>query len=362
MRIRTLLFLSLALALTACSDDATTANKDGAPPPDTGLPDGPIADASVPDSSADLASADQATLDSAGPDLTSLDASPPDQIMAADTVPADFSLGDFSLPKAQLQAVVNKINLPTTSTLSQLYAFDLDGNGSKDNGLGTILATVALLGGTVDLQSMVNDDIKKGNLIYLMEVLGSALASSNPAWVQVHLGVDTDGNAANNFSGSAKLAVSTGSPKGSFLKGKVVSGQADVGPNDIIAPLPLSSGAAVLTSMKKSRLKGMVSTTGVTNGVLGGAIPMTEINTKVVPIIASILDRIYNDPLTDSSTKSLLKTLFDTNADGKITAKELQANILVKSILVPDLDTDGDKVKDALSLGFGFTAVSCQIQ
>ena len=109
-------------------------------------------------------------------------------------------------------------------------------------------------------------------------------------------------------------------------------------------------------------MSGTLGASQITNGILGGAIPMTEIHGKVVPAMAAIINRVYTDPLTDASTKSLLKSLFDTNSDGAITGKELASNIFVLTLLKPDIDTDGDKVKDALSIGFGFEAVSCLIQ
>ena len=362
---RILLSLILALGLTAC-DEATNPAQDGAPPPDAGL-DQAMAEASV----ADQGPLDMAAPDLAAPDVTPPDLAPPDAAAveggASDMAPLDAGtpdlyLSDFTPPKAVLQAVVKKIFLPTSTTKSQKYAFDLDGNGTKDNGLGSILAMVGALGGTVDLESMVNMDILAGKLLYMMEVLGSSAQNSNPAWVQIHLGEDSDSNPLNNFSGTAKLKVASGSPKGSFLKGKLVSQALTVGPDQVVAPLPLSAGSSVLTTSKLTRLSGTLGATYVNSGILGGAIPMTEIYSKVVPAMAAIINRIYTDPLTDASTKSLLKSLFDTNSDGTITGKELAGNILVITMLVPDIDTDGDKVKDALSIGFGFEAVSCQIQ
>ena len=49
------------------------------------------------------------------------------------------------------------------------------------------------------------------------------------------------------------------------------------------------------------------------------------------------------------------------NSDGKITADEIRNNALLKPLLAPDVDTDKDGKPDALSIGFGFTAVTCSI-
>ena len=363
---RTPLFLILILALAACDEATNTPAKDGAPPADSGVDqtalDGPTVDMATPDMAAhDSAAPDVMILDTGAPDAYPLEGGAADSTLP-DLSPPDMYFSDFTPPKAVLQTVMSKIKLPTNTTTSQLYSFDLDGNGTKDNGLGTVLGLVSMLGGTVDLEAMVNADIKVGKLLYLLEVLGTALTSSSPVWVQLHKGADTDNKANNNLTGTGKLKVAFGSPLGSYLKGVLTTGQLNAGPNQVVAPLPMGAGSAVMVTMKLARLSGKVSSSGIISGVLGGAIPMLEIHSKVVPAVAAVMDRFYKDPLTDASTKALLKSLFDTNGDGTITGKELSANILVMSFLTADLDTDGDKVKDALSIGFGFTAVSCQIQ
>jgi len=353
----TLPFL-LLFCLAACDEEGNPL-RDGSVPdlsPDVGLADAAQGEGLTPDGSHD-----QGTMEASAPDQGAADAAG-DKAATPDAGQPDQFFMDFVLPKTSLQAVANTLTLPTNASLTATYAYDLDGDGTKDNALGTILGTVAALGGTADLQKMINDDLKQGNLLYLLEVFGKSLVNEPKAIVQVHQGADTDGNASNNFSGSAKLTTSTASPKNALLSGPITNAALNAGPANVTMPLPLTVGSSLLVSMKLARVRGTLSGPSVSAGIINGAIPMSEINKKVVPGMASVLDHIYKDPNTDASTKSTLKLLFDTNSDGTITGAELLGNVLVKGFLVADVDTDGDKIKDSLSMGFGFTAVSCQIQ
>ena len=77
------------------------------------------------------------------------------------------------------------------------------------------------------------------------------------------------------------------------------------------------------------------------------------------------LSRRISSPDTCGAGASNILSLFDVNHDYRITADELRANNLINAVLQADLDLFGangspghDGVKDAVSLGLGFTAKS----
>ena len=74
-----------------------------------------------------------------------------------------------------------------------------------------------------------------------------------------------------------------------------------------------------------------------------------------------MVNTVYIDPTADQKTKDLLKTLFDTNKDGTITATEVATNGLIKTFLDGDVDVDNDGIKE-LSLGLGFSTVAAKIK
>lgn len=310
----------------------------------------------LPDRSPDQPLADSALLDQALPDQGALDQALPD------LGPLDQALWDGAKPKAALQVIVSTIALPSSTLLSQTYAFDIDGDGKVDNGLGSVLGLLGTIGVTVSLDATINAQISSGTLLILGEFLGSSIVTDPNLLVQLHAGADTDSNPQNNLTGSGVLTVATGSPKNSILKGQVATGALTAGPADIPMLLPFSLGAALVANVKKAQMKGTLSSAGVANGVMGGAIPQTEVVNTLLPAVASQINHMYNDPLMDASVKATIKLIFDVNGDGVVSTAEVMGNALVTTFLAPDVDTDKNGTKDALSFGLGFTAVPCTIQ
>ncbi len=329
-RIVLVLALGLALALgPGCSDDSTSdGRKDGG----SLLPDvGSSGEAGV----------DQAVANDTG--------TTGDQGVTKDTGTSQASA---------ISLVVNKLTLPTKQGQ---YAVDLDGNGTKDNQLGNILA---LLGGYIPKnnspQVMIDAQIKQGTLILLFDVLAKSIVNAATMTLKMYLGADLDSNPADNFNGSEEFGISASSPTNLSMPGKIVSGKLSAGPGTMTIPIPLGT-TPTNVNLKKAQVVGTLSSTGLASGQINGAIPWTDVDTKLMPAIATMLDTEYKTT-TDTTLKNLFKTLLDLNKDGTITAKELKSNIIIGALIAADVDTDGDKKKDAMSAGLAFTGVKCKIK
>lgn len=258
-------------------------------------------------------------------------------------------------PKA-MQTVINKINLPKSG---KDYAIDLDGDGIKDNQIGLIVSTISLIGGaSFNLQGDLDKQMAQGKVLMLFDLRAKSLVSDPGIKIQMLEGKDTDGNPADNFSGSETLAVDKTGPMGLILGGKILAGFLSAGPGNLMAPIPIG-GVINNVSLKNTRLSALLTNKGMIKGQINGAIPMSDVNSKILPSLANDLDKTYKST-TDAGKKKILAA-FDTDGNGTITGTDLKKNGLVGMILAADVDTDGDKTKDGMSLGIGFTAVKCKI-
>jgi hypothetical protein len=109
-----------------------------------------------------------------------------------------------------------------------------------------------------------------------------------------------------------------------------------------------------------------VTASGITQGILGGAIAETEFSTKVYPAMAASFTQVITHDCTQlaspptcgcamGSTGQELVQLFDQDpSDCAITPAEVEGNSLIRALFMPDVTVDGQM---ALSVGFGVTAV-----
>ncbi|MFH1131961.1 MAG: hypothetical protein V1754_11540 [Pseudomonadota bacterium] len=260
---------------------------------------------------------------------------------------------------ALLQAIMNELMLPKSGTD---YAIDLDGNGTLDNKVGEIIGILDMFLSGVDLQAEVNNSIKSGQLLMMMEVFSYSLANDSSTTVQVHVGDDLDSNPADNFSGIEEFGISSLSPADVQLTGPVTNGFLKAGPGTLFAPLPLVPDKPPTTiTIKRAQIHGNVSATGVTNGVLTGAIPVEEVDLVLIPALAEMLTYYMYAPNTPPGAKQVLTT-FDTDKNGTISDDEIR-NSMIAMALSGDvtIDPDPDAQPDALSLALGFNAVPCKI-
>jgi formylglycine-generating enzyme required for sulfatase activity len=256
-------------------------------------------------------------------------------------------------PVAQ-QSITSKVLLPTKN---DKYALDLDGTGPK-NMIGDMLAQVTDFG--IDLR--YTQDLSRGRIIGLFELYSTSLTDEAEVVLQSYAGKDLDTNPRNNFSGSAKLAISEVSTFEAVAKGTLAGGKLTVTGR---MPVPLPSGLAKpdpALVLWKARVEALVTPRGL-RGVLGGVISGADYEKKLLPAAANAFTWLIDpkNPDLDPYEKSAIIQVLDKDpTDGIVTVDELKNNLAAK-LVKPDIDLDGDNALESYSIGIGFETTTCEI-
>ena len=271
----------------------------------------------------------------------------------------------------QHRYVVDSIDLPDSPNEAQAFGMVLDGNerGRPNNALGQILSTL-YSASDVELDDPVRSAINDGRILHLLEVQATALDTAAGVGAQLFLGVDRDGYADDNFSGSESFAIEAGHFS-QPLAGDVVDGRltVDLGTLPLRIMLPYVDTPLTL-QLEAARIEADVISATEIRGSLGGVLVEEDIEEVLLPVIQRSLQAIValdcvSGVCTADSHGEILLALFDEDEDGEIASFELADNSLLGALLAADVDmfdADGnirpgcDGADDALSFGVGFTA------
>ncbi len=275
--------------------------------------------------------------------------------------------------------VVASATLPASAAqATKDYAIDLDGDGRKDNALGSVLST--LKGQGLDVQPALTEAVQDGSIVLLAEFQTKSFDAASASGLRIFLGDNamitpapcTDpmmlATCGKHLTGTGAFKVSASSPTDALVSGPIVGGTFKGGPGTISLQISLTAGAAPLQLDMlgaRAELSG-ISETGVTKGIVAGAISKSDLDNKILPAIKSQLDTTIAEctgtpktaPLcgcASGSSGAQILALFDTTpADCLISLPEIQDNSIIKTLLAPDVIING---VEALSLGIGVTAV-----
>jgi len=291
----------------------------------------------------------------------------------ATDVPIDATPIDVTPFENKLHYVIDKELVPTSGQQAQMYALDIDGNGTKENALGTAFGTLATMG--FDVQGGTTLAVDHGVILLLAELDTTDLTTATSASFTTFAGANPDPAACtsamdnvcrHHLAGNGAFGIDSSFPRDPALAGGIVAGAFTGGPGHLaiqIAPfgdlirLDLLGGKVSVTSF---------TDTTITSGILAGAVPKTDIDTKVLPsVVTTIATIVQRDcPLivlppncncTAGSEGATLLSLFDTNPqDCVVSLSELQSSSIVGNLLAPDVTIEG---QPSLSVGIGFTAV-----
>jgi hypothetical protein len=298
--------------------------------------------------------------------------------MGADGGAGDMAGGGDGGGGLTFRYVSNKISLPPTS---DDFAVDLNGDGRKDNKLGDVVTV--LLGQMIDLQAQEDAAILAGNGLELFSFTTSDPALNNDANAQVSVYVARS-TGAPDFSGKGKFSIDMTAPKG-VLSGPLAMGSFEstdpiklTMPPTVHLTIPLYTNTTVQLPVVGARISFTPTMGGLMSGQLNGAIGKKDVDTILVPALARTFDMIAQTMPCDQNCMNVRAT-FDTGMctnpdmtkatanDGKIDLCEVSENLLVQSLLSPDVDlfdSNGawapnklNTDKDSVSLGVAFTGV-----
>ncbi len=263
--------------------------------------------------------------------------------------------------------VVSRLILPVTDP--QKYALQID--GKSYNAAGAILGALAAV--TLDSQGSVDAAVNSGTALLLLRLQADSFTNAplaaGKAWLAAPTSCCTNPASAAACAAEAKATCFKGdhvfavdpASQPATLGGKIAGGQIAMSGGRFVIRLPLLGAGALELALSTVQLRGRFAGLGIEEGVLAGALAKTEVDGKLIPAMAALLDSNLKSPQTPPSLKQQIQNLFDQNKDGTISAKEVAGNPLITTFLSGDVDADGDGSLD-LSLGVGFTAVPAVIK
>ena len=256
---------------------------------------------------------------------------------------------------ARLTTIIDRITLPLSG---EQYAMDYDGTGEK-NQMGVIVGAMDQFGND-DFQKWANENIKNGTTLSLIEVFADSIVDDAAALARFSAGKDLDSDPSDNFTGSEAFGIAEQDPAALVVKGAISGARLTTIPSNATMVNLDGTMPYVVTRI---RMMGDLSDShqAITGGQLNSVIPQSELDAKFFPLLAKGITDFINDPNSDPLAVSFYKNM-DTNKDGVVDVDELKKDKLVGQFIAPDVDTDGDGKPDAMSMGYGFTAVPCKIK
>ena len=279
--------------------------------------------------------------------------------------------------------VVSKANVPVDPKTATMYGLDLGAaksgtpDGTVDNRLGQVLGALAMMG--FDIQGTVTTAVNEGSIILLIDFQTKDFMNSSAAGLSVKIGANpmpaacTDPadptTCGKHLTGTASFSIDPKSPADALVAGTIVNGTFNGGPGNIDLQIALGTTQPITLSLLNARAKATAITADGMTATVGGALSVNDLNTQVIPAIASQVEGILardcgtgtRPPPTCNcaagSTSVTLLNLFDgditgTTKDCTISVDEIAGNPLIKGLLSPDVcSAKTCTAPDSLSLG-----------
>lgn len=281
--------------------------------------------------------------------------------------------GSSEDPSTPGQYVVDDIFIPNNAVAS---AIDLNGDGTNDNNVGTILNTLGSLAG-IDIQSAITDDINNGATILLVRVEADSFSNDDTITAEVLRGQNAnpaacagedDTECGNHLNGGASFDLQAGASQGTPLQGSVDRSDMLVGPGQASIDISFSmAGDSLELNLELATLSGMLRAAEINDGIIGGAITEADMQNSLIPqVVVTLNEAVALDCALDpaagccdsaTSTGAQVLAFLNKNDDCVLSLEEVRDDPNVQSLLTPDIDLSGNGTEDAFSLGLGFSAV-----
>ena len=263
---------------------------------------------------------------------------------------------------------------------------DFDDDGEMDNGLAEMPQVMCDPVACPTLDDLVREALEEGKLRLLFEYVGLAEGGADASYFRtnIYLGVDTDGDPTNDFSGEATQLVDPISLApdeepwvifdGASLEAGVVYG----GPAQFILPLTLVDGAeSVPLTLDllsfRADLQRLERGVALSNGEACGVLRMESFQRMLNDFVAVNCDCLHlNGPYIggDWTAPTCGTSTAEPTCDAEDSVESFcdqlgryctTAKDATDALFELDLDYDLDGTPDALSFGLYFSAVPVQI-
>ena len=280
-------------------------------------------------------------------------------------------------PLATHAYVIASVAESTKPGESPSYGLDLDGDGVVDNTVGWLTATeIVEMGQPTDSQAPLTAAIQRGDVILLADLDASGLTDSPTASLQMYTGADpqpapctdpTDPQTCGqHLQGTGTFDTAANSPTDTSMPGRIVGNHLVAGPGRALVALSLFDSSVFVVEVFGARLDLQTGADGSLGpGILGGAIPRSEIDGTMLPAIEIGVSNDIAADCTGSGPPDCGCTpdsigahwiyFADGDHDCQVTVSELGSCDLFQTLLAPDVTIDGQGM---LSVGVEVTAVA----
>jgi hypothetical protein len=293
-----------------------------------------------------------------------------------DPNPPDRCAEDAAEKTWDVASIVTDLYIEGTASC----CFDMTGDGSPDNGLGSLLASVGQLDG---LNESVAESIESGDLTIVVEHAGLTDLAGGSFTANFWLGERDDTANTIDPAGSNGVMIDPESidqgthptaylPMGNLADGVVTAGPGTV--NLAIAIVGLNLNLIISNAMIEAEVDAANSSleagVALTNGKLGGIVLADDIIAAVNAVASTCTCLALEGELLEKDAMGIFQCATpDTAGCDENVSEESTCLTLVDQCallaLLPDISTDvdvnGDGLNDAVSVGATFTAAGAVI-
>jgi hypothetical protein len=292
-----------------------------------------------------------------------------DALVIADATLRDAVNTDAPTTKPRYAFIVDSETLPATAVEAKASGLDLDGDTNVDNQLGSVFAVLSSQG--LNFNQATKNAVNSGDILSLLDITTLDFQNATGVSLNTFKGGNPMPFPCQGGSGCRVHLQGTGmftaaaTPRDTLV-GAFVTGTFTVSAASTLHVSLGLGGTPVGLTLIGGRISASgVSSTGISNLVLAGAITENEMHQNLNPaFVSSLATAIARDCVsavppgcgcTNGTTGQRALTMFDTAPqDCTVSLSEFENNNLIKSLLAPDLMVNGTL---ALSFGIKATAV-----
>ena len=262
--------------------------------------------------------------------------------------------------------------------------FDFTDDGEMDNALGKLLNGLGNILGETDVNAEITTNMQEGGLVILLEYADlDDVAEDDTVNLSVFYGEDADDDYTDNLAGTGSFVVDpesflagTKTPLASFPGGSLTGGTLSAGPSVFNLAFPI--GNIKLEAMVSGTLIEAPVTLGpngkglaMDKAMLGGYIRMEDLYAALNAYVSGSCECLglgdepligFDEDKGKMACGSTENSSCDSNNEDEETCAQLGSFCGAALLfLKPDVDSDDDGEKDAMSVGAWVTGTSATI-